>query len=133
MLIDGKVNTAMGLSMRDVFTMKTEYIGEVFGISRSSKRYKRLGKLFMMCLTSGDMKKFLMAKYNFGIREPKGIQTTSLTTYAEGKTDRSVMKLTHREILKNGQYRVIYKGDFREDTYSDCVKEWLRRWGNKKR
>jgi aspartyl-tRNA synthetase len=59
MLIDGKVNTTIGISMRDVFTLKSEYVGEVFGISRSSIKYKRLGKLFMMCLTSGDFKRFL--------------------------------------------------------------------------
>lgn len=130
MLIDGKVNTAMGLSLRDVFTMKSDYIGEVFGISRSSQRYKRLGKLFMFCLTSGDFQEFIMGQYNFGVRKPKGIKTSSLTTYAEGKTDRSVMKLTFREQLKDGTYRVIYQGDFRDDTFTDCIKRWLKRWGN---
>lgn len=133
MLIDGKVNTALGLSLRDVFTQKTDYVGEVFGISKSSTRYKRLGKLFMFCLTSGDFQKFLMAKYNFGTRKPRGIKTSSLTTYAEGKTDRSVMKLTFREQLKDGTYRVIYQGDFRDDTYQDCIKRWLKRWGKIKR
>lgn len=133
MLIDGKVNTALGLSLRDVFTQKTDYVGEVFGISKSSARYKRLGKLFMFCLTSGDFQKFLMSKYNFGTRKPMGIKTSSLTTYAEGKTDRSVMKLTFREQLKDGTYRVIYQGKFRNDTYADCIKRWLKRWGNIKR
>ena len=129
MLIDGKVNTAMGLSMRDVFTQKSTHVGEVFGISRSSAKYKRLGKLFMFCLTSGSMKKQLMRKFNFGVREPMGIKTSSLTTYAEGKTDRSVMKLTFREELKGGNFRVIYQGDFRDDTFEDCVKMWLKKWG----
>ena len=133
MLIDGKVNTALGLSMRDVFTQKSKYIGEVFGISRSSVRYKRLGKLFMMCLTSGDFLKMLMSKYNFGVRQPIGIKTSSLTTHWEGKTDRSVMKLTYREQLPSGTFRVIYQGDFREDTYRDCIVTWLKRWGDKKR
>ena len=133
MLIDGKVNTALGLSMRDVFTQKSKYIGEVFGISRSSVRYKRLGKLFMLCLTSGDFLKMLMSKYNFGVRQPLGIKTSSLTTHWEGKTDRSVMKLTYREQLPSGTFRVIYQGDFRDDTYSDCISTWLKRWGNTKR
>ena len=133
MLIDGKVNTTIGITMRDVFTLKSEYVGEVFGISRSSIKYKRLGKLFMMCLTSGDFKRFLEARYPLGIREIKGIKTSSLTTYWEGKTDRSVMKLTYREQLKDGTFRVIYQGDFRDDTYRDCVCKWLSKWGKVRR
>ena len=133
MCIRDRVNTALGLSMRDVFTQKSKYIGEVFGISRSSVRYKRLGKLFMLCLTSGDFLKMLMSKYNFGVRQPLGIKTSSLTTHWEGKTDRSVMKLTYREQLPSGTFRVIYQGDFRDDTYSDCISTWLKRWGNTKR
>ena len=123
----------MGLSMRDVFTQKSEYVGEVFGISRCSKKYKRLGKLFMMCLTSGEMKGILESKYELGIRQIRGIKTSSLTTFAEGKTDRSVMKLTFREELKGGNFRVIYQGDFRDDTFQDCIKKWLPKWGKVKR
>lgn len=119
--------------MRDVFTQKSQYIGEVFGISRSSVRYKRLGKLFMMCLTSADFRDMLYSKYNFGTRKPLGIKTSSLTTFWEGKTDRSVMKLTFREQLQDGTFRVIYQGDFREDSYKDCIKAWLKRWGDKSR
>jgi len=133
MLIDGKVTTAMGLALRDFYNRKSKYIGEVFGISRSSVKYKRLGKLFMMCLTSGDFKRFLVSKYNFDFRDPKGIKTSSLTTHYEGKTDRSVMKLVFREQLKNGQFRVIYQGDFRNDAYADCLKKWLDKWGGVKR
>ena len=133
MLINGKVNAALGLSMRDVFTLKSEYVGEVFGISRSSQKYKRLGKLFMLCLTSGEFKSFVERKYQLGIREIKGIKTSSLTTFWEGKTDRSVMKLTFREQQKDGTFRVIYQGDFRNDTYADCIKLWLNKWGKVKR
>jgi len=133
MLIDGRVCTTMGLSLRDVNTRKSNYVAEVFGISRSSVRYKRLGKLFMFCLTSGDFKRQLQAKYRFDFFDIKGIKTSSITTHCEGKTDRSVMKLTFREKLKSGQYRVIYQSDFRDDTYKDCLKLWLSKWGDIKR
>jgi len=132
-LIDGRVVTAFGLALREVLTRKTKYIGEVFGISKSSKKYKRLGKLFMFCLTSGDMKKYLMSQIRFGINEPIGIQTTSITTFMEGKTDRSVMELVHREQLKTGQYRLIYRAEFRDDTFGDCIKNWLENWGHVRR
>ena len=129
MLIDGRVVTAFGLHRRDFFSAKSNYIEEVFGISVSSVRYKRLGKLFMMCLTSGEFKKYLMSRMLMGARTLKGIKTSSKTSHWEGKTDRGVMKLVKREQQNNGTFLVVYQGDFRPDTYSDCVKRWLKQYG----
>lgn len=133
MMIDGKVTTAFGLHRRDFFSMKSEYIGEVFGISVSSKRYKRLGKLFMMCLTSGSFKKYLESTMMMGARTLRGIKTSSKTSHYEGKTDRGVMKLIKREQQANGTFLVVYVGDFRNDTYADCIKTWLKKYGYYKR
>ena len=133
MLIDGKVTTAFGLHRRDFFSMKSNYIGEVFGISVSSKKYKRLGKLFMMCLTSGSFKEYLESTMMMGARTLKGIKTSSKTSHHEGKTDRGVMKLIKREEQANGTFLVVYVGNFRNDTYSDCVKTWLKKYGYYKR
>lgn len=130
MFIDGRLTTSFGLSMRDVFTQKSNYVGEVFGITKTSKRYKRLGKLFMMCLTTTETKKIIEANYNLGIRKIKGIKTTSITTHEEGKTDRGVMNLVHREKLDTGQFRVIYQGEFRNKKFSDVLNEWLNKYGH---
>ena len=129
MLIDGRVTTAFGLHRREFFNMKSEYIDEVFGISVSSKRYKRLGKLFMMCLTSGSFKKYLESTIMMGARTLRGIKTSSKTSHHEGKTDRGVMKLVKREEQANGTFLVVYQGDFRTDTYKDCIKRWLKQYG----
>jgi hypothetical protein len=93
----------------------------------------RLGKLFMLLLTSMDMRRYLEAEFSFGVRQPLGIQTTSITTFAEGKTDRGVMKLVHREDLPSGRFRVVYRADFRDDTWPDVVKLWLNKYGSKRR
>jgi hypothetical protein len=66
-------------------------------------------------------------------RTPRGIQTSSLTTHEEGKTDRSVLKLVSREEQANGQFLLVYRGDFREDTWADVLAQWLKRWGSKSR
>lgn len=130
MFIDGRLTTSFGLSMRDVFTQKSKYVGEVFGITKTSKRHKRLGKLFMMCLTTTEMKRIIEANYNLGIRKIKGIKTTSITTHEEGKTDRGVMDLVHREILDTGQFRIIYQGEFRDESFDDVLNEWLNKYGH---
>lgn len=134
MLIDGRITTAMGLYVGDVLRGADEHLSETFGISVSSKRYARLGKLFMLCLTSGQMREWLhRTNPALSLHELRGIKTTSVTQHHEGKTDRSVMKLASRERLPTGQFRLVYKGDFRDDTWADCVEQWVERWGARTR
>lgn len=59
LLVDGQVMTAFGIFIQDFLQFRTQYLPEMFGITRSSRRYHRLGKLFMLLLTSGEMKKRL--------------------------------------------------------------------------
>jgi len=89
----------------------------------------------MLCLTSGDFGRF-WARLNpmsSTFHPARGIQTTSITQHQEGKTDRSVMKMAAREPLKTGGFRLVYRADFRDDTWADCLALWLRRWGGKQR
>ena len=59
LLVDGQVMTAFGIFIQDFLQFRTRHLLEMFGITRSSRRYRRLGKLFMLLLTSGEMKKRL--------------------------------------------------------------------------
>lgn len=131
MLIDGRVVTSFGLHRRHLFLGNSDYIGEVFGISVTSKRYARLGKLFMLMLTSGETRKWLLNEYPaMHLTPPKGISTASPALHHEGKTDRGVMKLVRRVPLPNGGFQLLYQGDFRDDTYADVLKNWLEKFGN---
>jgi len=137
MLIDGRVVTALGLTTDKLRRFASDYINEVFGISVTSTRYSRLGKLFMLCLTSGSMREFLIAEIPkaslYGIRHARGIRTSSVTSHSEGKTDRSVMRLMTRERLPDGRYKITYQADFRNDTWAQVLKMWLAKWGCKQR
>ncbi len=132
-LIDGRVVTAFGLDTSKLTLGHSQYVNEVFGISKTSKQYFYMGKLFMLLLTSGNTKRFLESTFNFGIREPKGIRTSSITTHHEGKTDRSVMKLESREQLPDGRFRIVYCADFRDDSWSLTLQRWLKHYGKKTR
>lgn len=133
-LLDGRVITSMGVDDHHLLLGNSEYLFEMFGITKSSIRCKRLGKLFMLLLTSGDTKRFFNKTFRaFQIRDLKGVQTTSITEHEEGKTDRSVMKIVHRERLPTGAFRIVYRADFRKDTWGDCVKLWLQKWGGLRR
>jgi hypothetical protein len=133
LLLDGQVMTAFGIFIQDFLQFRMQYLREMFGITRSSKRYHRLGKLFMLLLTSGEMKKRLCDILKLWLHEPRGIQTTSITVHEEGKTDRGALKVISRETLDDGRFRIIYRGDFRDDSFADVVAEWLTKHGERKR
>src|ERR1017187_7329394 len=99
LLVDGHVMTAFGIFIQDFLQFRTQYLPEMFGITRSSKRYHRFGKLFMLLLTSGEMKKRLCDIMKLWLHEPAGIQTTTISIHEEGKTDRGVLTAVARETL----------------------------------
>jgi cytidylate kinase len=55
------------------------------------------------------------------------------TVYEEGKTDRLALKLISREELEDGRFRIIYRGDFRDDSFADVVADWLKKHGERTR
>jgi hypothetical protein len=133
LLVDGQVMTAFGIFIQDFLQFRVQYLPEMFGITRSSRRYHRLGKLFMLLLTSGEMKKHLCDILKLWLHEPIGIPTTSITVHEEGKTDRGALKVVSRETLDDGRFRIIYRGDFRDDSFADVVANWLKKHGERKR
>jgi hypothetical protein len=133
LLVDGQVMTAFGIFIQDFLQFRVQYLPEMFGITRSSRRYHRLGKLFMLLLTSGEMKKRLCDILKLWLHEPKGIQTTSITVHEEGKTDRGALKVVSRERLEDGRFRIIYPGDFRDDSFAEVVAAWLKKHGERRR
>src|SRR5438270_8067987 len=133
LLVDGQVMTAFGIFIQDFLQFRTRDLPEMFGITRSRRRYKRLGKLFMLLLTSGEMRKRLCDILKLWLHEPAGIQTTSITVHEEGKTDRGALKVISRENLDDGRFRIIYRADFRDDSFAEVVTEWLKKHGERRR
>lgn len=136
MLIDGRVVTSFGLLPRALIQGISPYLSEVFGISITSRRYSRIGKLFMLALTSGDFKKWAQASWpNLLLNyEPHGIETASPTLHHEGKTDRGVLKLVRRVEVPSGGFQLLYHGDFRlEDTFHNVMATWHGKFGHMSR
>lgn len=132
MLIDGRVTTAFGLMFRDLLRGADQYIAEVFGISTTSDRYARLGKLFMLALTSGEFKRWAARTWptQIGHANPLGIKTASPTINHEGKTDRGVLELVRREPRPGGGFQLLYQGPFRDDTFEEVLARWLATQGH---
>lgn len=133
-LLDGRVITSLGLSWVEVLRGKREYVSETFGITKTSQRYARLGKLFMLLLTSTDMRDFLESHVPaLALRPIRGVETSSITEHHEGKTDRGVMKLVSRDPLPHGGFRLTYRADWRDETWPETVERWLDQWGHIRR
>jgi hypothetical protein len=125
MLIDGRVTTAFGLHLFDVRRGTKQHVWESFGITITSARYARLGKLFMLALTSGDFRRWLLARFpRLQQADIVGIQTASPTQRHEGKTDRGVLKLVRRVPLPGGGFQLLYQGTFRHDTWPEVMAGW---------
>jgi len=132
-LVDGHLVTVIGLNRQRFMHFKSGYVKETFGISVTSQRYKRIGTLFMLALTTTTFRDWMRKHGRYGIREMLGVETTSLTKNEVSKTDRGLMKLVSREKLPNGTWKLQYRADLRDETFHDVVLRWLRTSSQHKR
>lgn len=130
-LIDGRAVAVCGVSLSEILRGQHNWVYEVFGIAATSKRYARLGKLYMLLLTSGDMKRYLETSIpSLTLRDLKGVQTSTFSEHAESQRYRGVMKLWEREQLPDGGYRLTHRAEFRKDTWREATASWLKQWGS---
>jgi hypothetical protein len=132
MLLNGKIFTVFGISLRQVF-QGMGYIHETFGISAPSKRYPRLNRLFMKLLTCKDFKRDLEAHINFGVSEWNGLKTACLARLPEVRINNGILKIVAREKMKNGLWKIDYYTDLWNKTYKMCIIEWLDENAKRKR
>ena len=131
-LVDGRVVSVFGMHFRDQVTGKTEFCSMTFGISVTSQRYARLGKLLMLCLTSADMLGFLLhdAPNMLQRNPPGGVGTSSPAQHEEGKgSGRGVMKLVRRDPMPGGGFSLRYETEWRPETWPQVMARWHREQG----
>jgi hypothetical protein len=132
-LVDGRVISVLGLHFRDFVQGKTEFISETFGLSITSQRYARLGKLMMLALTSSEMLSFLQhtSPGMLSARSPAGMATSSPTLHEEGKgSGRGVMRQVRREPRPGGGFNLRYEAGWRPDTWAQVIGAWHARYAH---
>lgn len=133
LFIDGQVTTSFALTYKSAARVQTDTVFEEYGITRTIGKYKRLGKLFMLLLTCGEMRDRIAELTGRALLKPTYFQTSSITVHHEGKTDRSVLKLVERELLKDGRYRLVYRGEFSKMTFEEVLTNWLSKHAKQER
>jgi Phage GNAT-like domain len=127
--VDGRVVSVFGLHFRDQVTGKTPYCSMTFGISLTSQRYARLGKLLMLCLTSTDMLAFLLHTVPNMLQRnpPAGLATSSPAQHEEGKgSGRGVMRLVRRDPMPGGGFALRYETEWRPESWPQVMARWHR-------
>ena len=134
--IDGQVAGALGLDSNHYRMRRIPKTYQTFGLSLTSERYARIGRLLIAGLCSRqfiDQFRVEHCPKDLMLPEIAEIQTTCLTKYHEAKKNRGLMKLISREKLPNGRFQLIYRTAVHETTYTDVVAKWLTKHADFKR
>lgn len=120
--------SASGFNTSFLRRLQEKYIFENFCFSISHDVYENLNRLSMMCLVSGEFKKFL---YKDTLRGSSYVQlltfrTVCLTKYRKSKLNVNLLTLLSSERQENGTYKLVYEQPFYMDrTYQDCLRLYL--------
>ena len=64
-------------------------------------------------------------------REVERVQTTCISTTPEQKSHRSTgLKLTLRETMPDGRFKLVYGGPFQKHTHAERIQCWIERMRN---
>lgn len=120
--------SASGFNTSFLRRLQEKYIFENFCFSISHDVYENLNRLSMMCLVSGEFKRFL---YKDTLRGSSYVQlltfrTVCLTKYRKSKLNVNLLTLLSSERQENGTYKLVYEQPFYMDrTYQDCLRLYL--------
>lgn len=127
--IDGKIFSTCGLHLADLRRGKSNYLFESFGFGVPHPKYPNLTRLLMLCLTSGEFERKVIASKclrKLPLNQVVGIKTTCLSRYRKVKLNNGILDVQFREKLPDSDmYRIMYVAPFRKDTFKDCVARYL--------
>ena len=128
--IDGQVAGALGLDSNHYRFRRIPLIYQTFGLSLTSERYARIGRLIIAGLCSQQfIDQFVVEWCPKDLMLPPiaEIQTTCLTKFHEAKKNRGLMKLISREKLPNGRFQLVYRTKVHPTSYRDVVEKWIKK------
>lgn len=110
-----------GAKIQSNFDLDVE---EGFGMTAPSKRHPKLNRLLMMLIkTRTFLDQFKTLQFY-----PTGLATTCLSQYPELKINRGIYELIGRMKMPGGMFKLRYRADMTEFTYSEVLAQWLKRY-----
>ena len=126
MSCDGLVMASIGIELDKVQRRQDKWVYETYGTPAQNMKYKRLGKLMMMLLTSYETGEWIKNTFLRATDEIVGIRTTSLCKNPEHKIARGVLKTTHREQQPNGLWKLKFEAPWHDLNLQQTLAKWLR-------
>lgn len=129
-LINGKIFAVVGINLKFLISMQSEYIFEIFGMTVQLKSIKT-AKLMLMFLLTNEFANYVKnSTANSMELNIKGVKTVCLSKYPEVKTDRGVLELKKREFLKDkGIYKLTYQSDIKYKLFIEAYNDWRKKYG----
>ncbi len=134
--VDGQVAGTCGFDIRTHIIKREPTLYETFGLSMTSTRHARIGRLLMKALCCREfIDQFTAENVNPSLLLPPltDIQTTCLTKFPEAKKNRGILKLIGRTQLPNGRFHLIYRTKVHELTFQQVLDEWVEKHADKER
>jgi hypothetical protein len=122
-LIDGKVFSVRGL----IYYVQNRGVGdrfrEVFGLVRSNKRYRHIGRLAMRLITSYEFRDLITRPGD--VFEKKYITSTTISKYPVAREDEGILDIYDSKQTPDGLYHLQYEADFKDKIFQEFLIEWL--------
>lgn len=127
-LVNEKLISTCGFNTSFLRRLQETYVFENFCFSIAHKKYENLNRLSMMCLCSGQFKKYLV---NVVLKESSYVLLDTFRTVCltdrKSKLNNGLLTLISSEIVEeNGMYKLTYEQPFYMDRdYKKCLELFL--------
>jgi len=122
--IDGYLVGINGFAMADWMKGANYRAFLTFGEAVPCRPY-RLNRLQLMLFTTQAFRRQLLSWHKTCVWPLNSMETTILSRSPAVNSMRGIMKLQTREQLDDGTYRLLYRSDWKDQSYKDCLKQWL--------
>jgi hypothetical protein len=94
---------------------------------QTAERYRRLGRLMMLLMRSGETKRLLEgSSHTFTTTDLAGIKSVAYLRNV-GKSDMKGAEIVSQKRLPGGKWEIYYLSPFRDDTWEDTLRAWVER------
>lgn len=122
-LIDNKVFSVRGL----MYHVQNRGVGdrfrEVFGVVRSNKHYRHIGRLAMRLITSKEFRDMILRPGE--VFEKRYITSTMISMHPVAREAKGILEIYDSTQSADGMYHLQYEAEFKDRSFQEFLLDWL--------